>query len=811
MKFLTTSYLALLLALTAGLSANAPAETDIRLRTSFDDGWLFQRQFTGSGALGSFDRDTSRAAEVEPAFLDATKSAYDDTSWQRINLPHCWNAFDATDVTPGYWRGIGWYRKHFSLKPAYSSKRVFLYFEGVGMVSEFWLNGQRLGIHKSGFTSFEFDVTPYVRFDGADNVLTVKVDNLYHAEIPPTVKTDYTFYGGIYRHAWISARNPLYIDQVNWTTPSVSAEKGSLQIHTRLRNTTKNAQQLSLVNSIIDPQGKQVASLSTNVAVNANASSDLQQSAQILSPALWSPSSPAVYKILTTVTNASTPNASTPVDEVQNPLGFRWYEFDPQKGFYLNGKRLQLQGVNWHQSYPGMGNALPDSRQWKDFQLIREMGVNFWRTSHYPHAPVTMDAADKLGLLVWEELPVNKEIGNTDEYIANVKTMASEMIDRDRNHPSVIVWGIAGEVNAPQEIAKRVVASTVAAYRELDPSRPTAMHEPRGEDIEALVDVSGLGASKETDTEHARFSNRAFMTAEYSAALIGRAIYGGGTTSEEEGCEKHEAYLAQINKRPWLAGGAIWHAFDYDGETYDAVIPHIVSFGMTDIWRIPKEVYYFYQSQWSSNPMVHIVGHWTWNGHEGETRQVKIYSNAPEVELFLNQESLGLKKDLSGDLQHPPRLWDVVYKPGVLRAVGRFPDKEVTDERKTAGAPYQVLLQADVSTLRSGDRESLAYLTATIADQAGTPVPDSNQAVTFTLYGPGELLPQQSLDYGKGFTWHVVGGMTRIAFRSTARSGTAVVSAYVPGLRMGRTKIDVSSPGKTDEMDYIEATGEKLK
>jgi len=437
-------------------------------------------------------------------------------------------------------------------------------------------------------------------------------------------------------------------------------------------------------------------------------------------------------------------------------------------------------------------------------QLIREMGANFWRTSHYPHAPVMMDASDHLGLLVWEELPVNKEIGNTDEYITNVMQMAKEMIDRDRNHPSIVLWGLAGEVNAAHDVAKRVVANTVAAYRELDPTRPTAMHEPRGEDIEGLVDVAGLGAGKVTDEKHSRFPQRRYMTAEYSAALIGRGMYGGGPLSEEEGCEKHEAYLRDINRRPWMAGGCIWNAIDYDGETYDPVIPHMVSFGVADKWRIPKEAYYFYQSQWSEKPMVHIAGHWTWNGQEGRTRAVEVYSNAPQVELFLDGRSLGAKKDTPDDLRHPPRIWEVSYEPGTLRAVARFGTEELADERKTAGAVYQVILKSDAKQLVSGDRESLAYLTATIADKGGTPAPDANQAITFTSYGPGELLPQESLQFGIGYTVNAIGGMARMAFRSTSRSGEAVVSAYVPGLRLGRTSILVTAPGKPNEMDYVE-------
>ena len=299
------------------------------------------------------------------------------------------------------------------------------------------------------------------------------------------------------------------------------------------------------------------------------------------------------------------------------------------------------------------------------------------------------------------------------------------------------------------------------------------------------------------------------MTAEYSASLMGRGVYGGGPESEEIACTKHEQYLRELARRPWLAGGCIWNAFDYDGESYDAVIPHIVAFGMTDVWRIPKEVFYFYQSQWNVKPMVHILGHWTWSAQESR-REVKVYSNAPEVELFLNGRSLGVKKDASeaAGLAHPPRVWDVEYQPGLLRAVARFAGAELVDERKTAGSPQRIVLTSDAVELRSGDLESLAYLTATVVDKDNTPVPGSSVPVTFTSYGPGELLPQTWLGHGTGLTWNAIGGMTRIAFRSTARSGDAVISAYSPGLEMGRTTVKVASPGKPSEMDYQERFAE---
>ena len=778
----------------------ARAESGARVRENLNRDWLFARQSIGSGALGSFDRDTTAAARIEPRFQNASRAAYDDSAWERINLPHTWNAQDSMDETPGYWRGIGWYRKHFTVDAKWAGKRVFLEFEGANSVSEFWLNGAHLGVHKGGYTSFEFDITADVHFGAGGNVLTAKVDNLYHDAVPPTVKTDYTFYGGIYRDVWLRVTDPVYVERVDWSTPSVSAERAALELDSRLKNSTSAAHQVSLLQEVIDPQGKVVASVTRSVSLEPGAAGEVTASAAIEHPELWAPDTPRVYTIRSTLREGT-----RAIDAMETPLGFRWFRFDAQQGFLLNGKRVEIQGVNWHQSYPGMGIALPNSRHRLDMQAIRDMGANFWRTSHYPHDPATLEASDQLGLLVWEELPVNKEIGHPDEYIANVQQMAKEMIARDRNHPSIVLWGIAGEVNAPQSIAHKVIAATAKIYRDLDASRPVVMHAPRGDDIAALVDVVGEGADRRTDEAHARFPQRAYMTGEYSAALIGRGIYGGGANSEEAGCERHEQYLRQLNRRPWMAGGAMWEAFDYEGETYDPVVPHMVSFGVADIWRIPKEAYYFYQSQWTSKPMVHILGHWTWPGEEGRKRPVKVYSNALEVELFLNGRSLGAKTDAAAnDLLHPPHVWEVEYQPGTLRAVARSQGTEISDQRKTAGPAAQILLVSDAKELRSGDPESLAYLTATIADKDGTPVPNSYQTVTFTSDGPGELLPQTWLGHPTGTTWNVIAGMTRIAFRATERSGRTVISAYSPGLKLGRVTLMVTAPGKPNEMDYKE-------
>jgi beta-galactosidase len=775
-------------------AASAP-----RVRENFNQGWLFRRQAQGGGALGSFDRNPVLGSVIEPKFRAAMQAGYDDSGWDSIFLPHTWNAFDGSDDQPGYFRGIGWYRKHFTLSEDRKGKRIFLQFEGANQVAEIWLNGERVGTHKGGYTGFEFDITAQARFGKDENVLVVKVDNVYNQNISPTVKTDVTFYGGIYRDVWLLVTDPVYCSSLYWRTPQVSDRSADIDVYAVITNASAQAANLNVLFEVLDPAGSLVAKANAAAAAGAGAASGAcHQTLHVNNPRLWHPDTPHLYRI-----RASVFDGDRLVDVQEIPCGLRWFRFDTNEGFFLNGKRLQLQGTTWHQSYPGMGNALPNSRHFADMKLIRDMGCNFFRTSHYPHDPAVMEACDQLGLLVLEELFIGEEVETNAEYVAIQSKEAEEMIFRDRNYPSVIMWGISGEVDQPEQ-STDMIAGILSKYRELDPTRVVTMHDPRAEKVKAVVDVDGLYRSfEEDDLDHKNHPGRKYMIEEYTAAGIGRGIYGMGPDSEDLGCIEHEKFISEVNRRPWIAGSVLWHQFDYDGEEYDPVIPHVVTFGMADSWRIPKDVFYFYQSQWSAQPMVHICGHWSWPEEKGSKRSVKVYSNLEEVELFLNGRSLGTKRgDTYPGLAHPPRIWEVAYEPGTLQAVARSGKQSLSDTRKTAGPAVRVQLSSDVQEVRSGDRDSFAYVTAAVVDKDGTVVPSAYLPISFTSYGPGELLPQIWAGHPAGFTWNAIAGLTRIAFRATDRVGRSVVSAYSPGLLLGRVEIQVVAKGRRDEMEH---------
>jgi beta-galactosidase len=772
-----------------------------RWRDAFNHDWLFCRQEHGGGALGSFDRNSVIGSEVEPKFREATRLGYDDANWKSISLPHTWNAFDTSDDIPGYFRGIGWYRKHFLLGEGQRGKRIFLEFEGVGQVCEVWLNEKQVGIHKGGYTSFEFDITEYLNFGGNENVLVVKVNNVYDPNLAPTVKTDVTFYGGIYRNVWLRIANPIYCSTLYWLTPQVSDSQAEIEIHATVANTGDQPAALDLLFEVLDPDGIVAAHTTASVASSPRtASEEICQTVRISKPQLWHPDTPRLYRIRASIVERA---SNRIVDSMQIPLGLRWYRFDPNLGFFLNGKRLQLRGTTWHQSYPGMGSALPDSRHFADMKIIRDMGCNFFRTSHYPHAPAVMDACDQFGLLVLEELFIGDEVETGTEYVTNQTKQAEEMISRDRNHPSVILWGLAGEVEQPDK-SPGMIVGILNRYRALDKSRPVTMHDPRVEKIKAELDVVGLYKTfEEDDRDHKDFPSRKYLIEEYSAAGVARGRYGMGPESEDLACVRHEEFISLVNQRPWIAGSVLWHQFDYDGDEYDPVIPHVVTFGMADFWRIPKDVFYFYKSQWSGEPMVHICGHWTWPDAIGAKRLVRVYTNLEDVQLLLNGRSLGTNKEASfPGLAHPPHIWEVPFEPGVLQAVARTGRQTVTDTRKTAGPAVRIDLKSDVQRVRSGDDNSYAYVTASVVDDAGTVVPSAFHPISFTSYGPGELLPQVWAGHENGFTWNAIAGMCAIAFRSTDRVGRSVISAYSPGLQLGRVEIAVATPGKRDEMEF---------
>ncbi len=763
--------------------------------------WRFARQENGRVGLGSFERDGSLGAEVEPRFKTAVKVACDDSSWERINLPHTWNANDTEDVGPGYCRGIGWYRKQFQIAAKYRGKAVRLRIGAAGQHSIIWVNGKKVGEHRGGYESFEFDITSKLVWGQKANVLVIRVDNLYDPDVAPTVKTDIQWYGGLYRDVKLIITEKPYFTRTHFICRGLEEEKPAVELDVAISAKVDAEVQVELR----DADGEFVGACASKIKKGAGRIGG----PSVFQPRLWSPEDPYLYTLAVKLVVGK-----RICDERVIPVGFRWYKFDPDKGFSLNGVTRKLQGVNWHQVYPGLGNALPRSRHRRDMEFIRQMGVNFLRTSHYPHHDEVLRACDELGIMVLEEMPVMKEIGNLKAYTANIVQRLEETVMHHFNHPSIILWGLAGEVNAPPDVSYSVAKACAQRYKALDPTRPICMHAPRGKAIAELFDVAGYGlrGSEQTDVEgtqahreHKRSPGLAIMDTEYNIGHYGRGIFGGGEHSEEMGCDRHEDYLGRINEVPWYCGGAIWHMLDYHGETYDHIMPRVVGSGVADIWRIPKDAYYFHQSQWNAAPMAHICGHWTWPGEEGKSRQVRIYSNARKVELFLNGRLIGSQDARQGQrLKHPPFRFETAYEPGVLKAIAHFDGLEpVVQELQTAGKPHILELTSSASEIRYDDFDAHAEITLRVLDRNGHLVPDAAIPVTFSHFGPGKLATQTWSPFGTGTSWHTVAGMTRILWRPNGFPGTVTLKAHSPGLLQGRLYMLAALPG-VDLMQFRE-------
>ncbi|MBZ5585864.1 MAG: DUF4982 domain-containing protein, partial [Acidobacteriia bacterium] len=695
--------------------------------------------------------------------------AHDDSDWRPVQLPYSELARD-NDAN------VRWYRKTFAAPPEARRKLVFLDFEGVAIQCAVWVNGKKAGEHLDAFNSFRFDITGLVNPPGAANLIAVRVDFApqWRYRIP-FLPEGFNDWGGIYRDVWLTYADPLHVEDVVLTTPGLSAASGAVEVRARVANRGAQPRTARLVSVVYDPGQNEVLRAERALEIPAGGEREVKQTTPPLArPALWSPASPTLYTVITRVVEDG-----RVVDEVRNPLGFRWFRFDAAEGFFLNGEHLKLHGANMHQGYPYLGNAVPNSKMAADLHVLKAMGCNFLRTTHIPMDPVVLEMADRLGLLVWEEIPVagfgNGKFGDP-VYDESARQQMRDMVRRDRNHPSIIIWSTMNE--AAGGAKKEALPPVLKLCRELndiakqeDPTRATAAAET----VEAffgVTDVSGRngyfrggnlyqlgGALDQLKREHAESR---FLISEYGAPNVERGSFGlGRTDTEEYAALAHEVNNREYERRPWIAGSTIWVAFDYfQGNPHE---------GVTDEARYPKDAYYYYQSQWSGEPMLRIrsASHW----QRGSAAQdVAVDSNCDEVELFVNGKS-------QGALRGPgPFVWrQVAFARGSIRAVGRKGPATLEDSRYTAGEPARVIVSADVDELAADGRD-VAYLKARVLDQDGRLVANLNDTVRFEAAGQGEMVGPASQKL-------LAGVATLASVRSAAGEGEIQVTA-----RYGRLK-----------------------
>ncbi len=606
----------------------------------------------------------------------------DDATWETINIPHTWNNRDATDDTAGYYRGIGWYKKTIQVDVEAENRRILMYFEGANQVTDVYVNGNWVGQHIGGYTRFHFDITKFLNF-GEKNILAVKIDNNYNENIPP-LTADFTFFGGIYRDVFLIQLNDIHFSMDDYsssgvyiTTPEVSKEKAKVSINCVLSNTSNQNKKVDLISRIIDMEGQIISEKKQKVKIIKNDKGfSVEESFWIDKPHLWSPDNPYLYQVSTQINDAKTGQI---LDETITPLGCRWYKFDPENGFFLNGEYLKLIGTNRHQDFLNKGNALTDEMHIRDVRLLKEMGGNFLRIAHYPQDPTVLEMCDRLGILASVEIPIVNAITESKEFSKNSLFMAEEMVKQNKNHPSLIIWAYMNEVLLRPPFNSKTEKERYGVYaknvtklgteieeriRTLDTDRYTMI--PNHGAIErykdaGLTDVpmilgwnlyqgwySGVfsGFDDNLDKIHELFPNKALIITEYGADVDPRLHSFEPERFDytvEYGNKYHEHYLKAVMERPFIVGANIWNLNDFYSETRGYAKPRTNLKGITTLNREKKDTWWLYKTALLKKPIIKF-GQNEWGvrggiadlGTDHCTQPVTVYSNGESVQLLHN-------------------------------------------------------------------------------------------------------------------------------------------------------------------------------
>jgi beta-galactosidase len=761
----------------------APAESP-RERLLLDFGWKFH--------LGNEWGIAQNLAKAGTGSGPAA-SSFGDSSWRTVNLPHDWAVelpFDRNSDTshgfkpvgPGFaTNSVAWYRRTFDLPKEDAGKRLWLEFDGVYRDCMVFVNGWFIGHHEGGYNGFRYDITD-VANAGGKNVVAVKVD---------ASQFEGWFYegAGIYRHTWLVKTAPVAIAPDGIFVSSRPPNGCTVvEIQAQIQN-TKNIQTYEDDNvyvnfEIIDPSGKSVGEFrqrvgqpvgkdafgKDNLELKANSQQQVKayfnfyppnSAIRMPSPTprdqtkdvfamteLWSPESPKLYKLITKVEimGGGVLMGSGVVDQKETTFGIRTVAFDKDKGFLLNGKPYVLKGTCNHQDAGGVGAALPDDLQYFRIAKLKEMGDNALRTSHNPPTPELIEACDQLGMIVMDE---SRLLGSDEE---NLKKWEAH-IRRDRNHASVGLWSVANEEFTVQSTpqAANVTRTMQNLVKSLDPTRPVTYPAPQGDTfdgINGVIEVRGWNYNVGTnmDRYHAKHPDQPNVGTEQGSTVSTRGIYENdkarGYVSAYDANAPSWAHTAEtwwsyFADRPWLSGGFVWTGFDYRGEPTPYGWPCINShFGILDMCGFPKDNFWYYQSWWTTNIVLHLLPHWNWAGKEGQELRVDALSNCEEVELFLNGASLG-KQSMK---RNSKLSWQVKYAPGVVSAKGYKGGKVVAETKvETTGEPAAVQLTPNRAAINANG-EDLSILTVSVTDAQGRIVPVAGNLIHFELSGPGKIL-----------------------------------------------------------------------
>ncbi|MFD5945784.1 glycoside hydrolase family 2 TIM barrel-domain containing protein [Streptomyces collinus] len=825
-------------------------------------------------------RDGWRFALVNPggitdptgSYADAHLPGHDDSGWREIAVPHDWSieqtpttehgTTSGTGFLPG---GLGWYRLTFTLPPALAGKRISVEFDGVYMDSTVYCNGKEAGRHPYGYTGFALDLTDLVHTDGSTgNVIAVKVQN----RLP---SSRWYSGSGIYREARLVITEPVHV--ARWgtrvTTPEISAERALVRVATSVVNASGADADVEVVSRIVDRKGRTVARTSSAAAVTAERTAT--QELTVRRPELWDFETPHRYTLHTELRVGG-----RTADTCRTVFGFRTFRFDPDEGFSLNGTHHKIKGVDLHHDLGALGAAVSIDAVRRQLEIMRSMGVNALRTSHNPPAPEVIQVCEELGVVMlveafdcWRTGKNRYDYGRFfDEWC---EKDATEMVLAARNSPAVLSWSIGNEVPDSTTTAGLAMADRIIdAIRAADDTRPLVIGSDKYRRLPAkgsaadlmLAKLDGLGlnynTAKSVDQLHAAYPHLFLFESESSSETSTRGAYqepehlntGENHTPGRRATSSYDNNLAswtmsgeyghkKDRDRKWFAGQFLWSGIDYIGEPtpYDVFPVKASFFGAVDTAGFPKDMYHLFRSQWTGEPMVHLLP-MTWNHDKGDTVEVWAYANVDTVELYLNGTSLGVrrfdtKKTVDGrtyletteatgddktftDGPYPGSYtspngsagklhltWKVPFEPGELKAVARRDGKVVaTDVLRTAGAPHAIRLTADRTSL-AADGRSLVFVTAEVVDRRGVVVPGAEHLLSFEVAG-GSLA---GLDNGRQESAERYQASTRTAFhgkalaivRSGTKAGAVKVTARAEGLRTGTATVRATPAGDRAE------------
>jgi beta-galactosidase len=779
--------------------------------------------------------------------LEGIEPKPNDSAWVKLKLPHDWSIEgDFNENNPATYNGgalpggIGWYKKTFKVKESDQQKEFYIDFDGVYMNSEVWINDHYLGKRPNGYIGFRYNLTPYLHFGEKENEIKVKVDN--------SQQPNSRWYSGsgIYRNVWLVKTDKLHIN--NWgtyvTTPIVNKDSATINIETSIINNYKGAKDV-LLKTIVLFNNEKITENSNHLNIKNKNELTFSEELKINSPKLWSIENPQLYTILSEIYIDN-----QLVDAYKTPIGIRSFKFDLDKGFLLNNKSVKIKGVCNHHDLGALGTAINTRALERRLEILKEMGVNGIRTTHNPPAPELLDLCDKMGFIVMDEsFDVWNNSKTTYDYANNWKEWhkkdLEDFIKRDRNHPSVFIWSIGNEIQEQWneqgvETAKelkaivtkldttRLITAGMNPPVNMDNQDVTLQFDKKNVNYNALaasgvLDLIGYNYAQQTYEYHKQnFPNTPFIATETTSGLQTRGYYdqksdtlkrwpvrwdipftGGNPDNTISSYDQvstpwgstHEETWKVIKKHDYLSGMFIWTGFDYLGEPTPYVWPSRSSyFGIIDLAGFPKDVYYMYQSEWTDKPVLHVFPHWNWE--VGKNVDIwAYYSQADEVELFLNNESLGVKKK-EGDELHV--MWRVPFQPGILKAISRKNGKDVlVKEIRTAEEASQISLNADRNIIK-GDGVDLSFITVSVLDKNGTIVPNATNNIKFSIDGPGKIVgvdngdPTSHASF-KASDRNAFYGKCLVIVQSLNSEGIIKLSAQSQGLEESSINISVNN------------------